>query len=94
MAKDVFTIDLVMRVLTDVRVHNELDTYVTPIVWSPPTPVRFCVCVRLCLQDRKLRIGYFSTEPWFPAVPAVRRAVDVAVNVLKQRGHEMVCAHA
>ena len=37
-----------------------------------------------------MRIGYLTSEPWFPAVPAMQRGVQIAIDVLRERGHELV----
>jgi len=39
---------------------------------------------------RKLRIGWYDSDGFQPAVPGCRRAVQVAVESLRSRGHEVV----
>ena len=36
-----------------------------------------------------MRIGYYDDDGYFTPVPACRRAVSVAVETLKQRGHKV-----
>lgn len=39
---------------------------------------------------KRLRIAYMKTDGWFDPVPAVQRAVDVAVDALREQGHEVI----
>ena len=41
-------------------------------------------------EDKKaLKIGYFYDNNFFPPVPSVSRALDMAIEELKKQGHEV-----
>ena len=58
----------------------ELDCQVVPIPWNE----------KMFSPKRKLKIGWFKEDGYFPLTPACARAVDVAVEALERAGCEVV----
>ena len=44
-------------------------------------------------EKRKLRIGYYEDDGFFPTTPGIRRAIQTAKSSLEASGHELVPFH-
>ena len=66
--------------LENVGKMSDLDHTVLPIPWRG----------HLFEPGRKLRVGWYDDDQFFPAVPGCKRAVRVAVEALASQGHEVV----
>ncbi len=75
LARSVDDLYLAMRVLTAVE-PNEIDVQAVPAPLGDPAAVRV----------EGLRIGTWTDDGFFPASPALRRAVSDAADALRQRG--------
>jgi fatty acid amide hydrolase len=76
-ARRVEDLSLAMSVLS----RSEPDFVISPPVgWAGPASV----------DVSKLRIGYYTDNEYFPASPAIRRAVEEAANWLRAAGAEVV----
>ena len=40
--------------------------------------------------DRKLKIGYYEDDGFFPTTPGIRRAVRMSRRLLEEQGHELI----
>ncbi|CAG7834509.1 unnamed protein product [Allacma fusca] len=60
--------------------HTKYDPKIPPIPWNP----------EIHESTRKLRIGYFSSIPFFPPVGDTIDVVEKAVEALKSLGHTLV----
>lgn len=100
MARDVFTVELVARLLLkDSYLLKNGDPNILPIPWNDQVanqgPVHLLVVLillwsQIIKTDRKLRIGYYDNDGFFPATPGVRRAVRLAKEKLEAAGHELI----
>ena len=75
MARSVADLTLAMRVLAAPG-QDAFDPSVAPVAWREPGAVDVAA----------LRIGYYEDDGYFPAAPAIRRAVREAVAILEQHG--------
>jgi fatty acid amide hydrolase len=75
MARTVADLDLAMSVLAAPGLER-IDPRVAPVPWRDPGAV----------QIEGLRVGFFEEDGFWPASPALRRAVREAVDVLAARG--------
>lgn len=48
-----------------------------------------CFCTQAYTDTKPLRIGMLVSDPAFPAVPAMQRAVQLAADLLTKRGHQV-----
>lgn len=74
-ARTVADLQLAMEVFSKTSLGSTYDL-VPPVPWSDPAKI----------QVENLRIGYYTDNGYFPASPALRRAVDEAVEALKELG--------
>jgi fatty acid amide hydrolase len=74
-ARTVADLRLAMEVFSATSLKSTHDL-VPPVPWPDPTKV----------QVEKLRIGFYTDNGYFPASPALRRAVDESVEVLRELG--------
>lgn len=79
MACDVDSLVTVMRALL-VPYMFELDNTVPPLPFNE----------QMYSSKRPLRIGYYTQDSAFHAVPACERAVHVAKTALQKQGHELI----
>jgi fatty acid amide hydrolase len=77
LARSTADLALAMRVLCQPGLER-LDCTVMPVPWVEPN------------LAKPLRAGYFNSAPFFPAAPAVARAVDDAAQALAGAGWEVV----
>ena len=67
--------------LQDPQLMSELDYKVKPSPWNE----------RLFRpQKKRLKIGYYTDDGYFPVTPACKRAVEVAIEALSDAGCEIV----
>jgi fatty acid amide hydrolase len=67
-------LQLAMAVLTETSLHPTFDL-VPPVPWPDPNKV----------PVEGLRIGFYTDNGYFPAAPALRRAVEEAAEALRKR---------
>jgi fatty acid amide hydrolase len=67
---------LLARDVADLRLALGI---LSPLPSTPPTPAL-----------RELRVGFYEDDGYFPASPAIRRAVREAADTLRERGVEVV----
>ena len=41
-------------------------------------------------EKKKLKIGYYEDDCFFPTTPGIRRAIQIAKSKLEASGHELV----
>ena len=75
MARTVADLELAMRVLAAPGLEK-LDPRIAPVAWPDPKAVSI----------EGLRIGVFEDDGYWPASPALRRAVREAAEILTMRG--------
>lgn len=80
-ARDVETLELVSRLLLENNFGAEHDSDVFPIPWNHQLHAA---------MNRKLRIGYYDCDGFFPTTPGMKRAVRMAREGLQKLGHELV----
>ncbi|XP_006815509.2 vitamin D3 hydroxylase-associated protein-like [Saccoglossus kowalevskii] len=79
MARDVDGVVLTMKALLTSEMFR-LDSSLPPIPFNAKK-----------FSDQKvMRVGYYDDDGYFTPVPACRRAVSVAVEALKSRGHTLI----
>ncbi|HEY76093.1 MAG TPA: amidase [Thermoflexia bacterium] len=74
-ARTVADLQLAMAVLAETSLHTTYDL-VPPVPWPDPNEVRV----------EGMRIGFYTDNGYFPAAPALRRAVEEAAEALQDRG--------
>ncbi|XP_077864667.1 vitamin D3 hydroxylase-associated protein-like [Saccoglossus kowalevskii] len=79
MARDVDGVVLTMKALLTSEMFR-LDSSLPPIPFNDATFSNIKV----------MRVGYYDDDGYFTPVPACRRAVSVAVEALKSRGHTLI----
>jgi fatty acid amide hydrolase len=77
-ARTVSDLQLAMGVLAETSLSITSDL-VPPVPWPDPTDVRV----------EQLRVGYYTDNGYFPASPAIRRAVEEAAEALRDLGAEV-----
>ena len=77
MARTVADLELAMRVLAAPGLEK-LDPRIAPVAWPDPNAVSI----------EGLRIGVFEDDGYWPASPALRRAVREAAEILTERGRD------
>ncbi|CAD5119227.1 DgyrCDS7859 [Dimorphilus gyrociliatus] len=77
--KDVQSVVSLMKALAS-NIMYELDETIPPLPFNND----------LYESKKNFRIGYFDFNGVFPAVPAVKRAVEHTKNILSNKGYEMV----
>jgi fatty acid amide hydrolase len=82
-ARSVADLQLAMKILagTSQQLTHDL---VAPVLWPDPTRV----------DVGQLRIGFYTDNGYFPASPALRRAVEEAAEALRQRGASVAPSEA
>ena len=81
MAQTVDGVVLGMKsMLEDAERMSALDSKVAPVPWRES----------LFKPNRKLRIGWYDTDHFFPTVPGCKRALAETLKGLEARGHEVV----
>jgi fatty acid amide hydrolase len=75
LARSVPDLVLAMEVLAAPGLE-QIDPYVPPVPWRDPAEI----------DVSKLRIGYYEDDAYFPAAPALRRAVREGAAALRDRG--------
>jgi len=78
MARETSTVVLLSKLLLDRCYLSKYDTLAVPIPWNHQLPAR------------KLRIGYYENDGFFPTTPGVQRAVRMARDHYEKLGHELV----
>jgi len=78
MAQETSTVALVSKLLLEQNYMLKFDDNVIPIPWNEQLP------------SRKLRIGYYEDDGYFPTTPGVRRAVRMAREHYEKMGHELI----
>lgn len=98
MARDVFTVELISKLLLKGHLLEE-DPDVLPILWNEKVLLSLLVMLQVNFKfasiqvldtNRKLRIGYYDDDGFFPTTPGVRRAVQLAKERLEEAGHELI----
>ena len=67
--------------LQDPEAMSNLDYNVVPIPWNEKL---------FSSTNKKLKIGYYTDDGYFPLTPACKRAVEVAIEALNDVGCEIV----
>ncbi|WP_456427715.1 amidase [Rhodocaloribacter sp.] len=75
LARTVADLQRAMQVLAETSLTTTHDL-VPPVPWPDPRKVRI----------EGMRIGFYTDNGYFPASPAIRRAVEEAADALRQRG--------
>lgn len=78
MARDASTVTLICKLLLEQNYLQKFDSTVLPIPWNEQLPTR------------KLRIGYYEDDGFFPPTPGVCRAVRQAREHYEKMGHELI----
>jgi fatty acid amide hydrolase len=80
LARSVDDLTLYMKAICNSKLMNELDPYRPPLTFNND------------LYDGKdnLKLGYFSSSTYFPTAAPCKRAVDMAVEALRNKGHTCV----
>lgn len=78
MARTVADLTLAMNVLAAPR-PDETDPAIPPVLWRDPAEI--------AVKD--LRVAFYTDDGYFPASPALRRAVREAVDALRSRGAQV-----
>lgn len=74
-ARTVADLQLAMEVFAETSLQATVDL-VPPVPWPDPANVRV----------ERLRVGFYTDNGYFPASPALRRAVEEAAEALRARG--------
>lgn len=99
MARDSQTVLTVTKLLLNnnyLQIHGDPD--VLPIPWNEHVKqIAFIfenlltnIYKQMFSEKRKLRIGYYENDGYFPTTPGIRRAVQIAKSKLEELGHELV----
>ncbi|PIO53260.1 hypothetical protein TELCIR_25412, partial [Teladorsagia circumcincta] len=79
MAKSINTcIEYLKMVWSDLYLYN-MDPYVPPVVWQE----------NMFSSQKKLRIGFYTTDGFITPTPANQRAVLEAKKILEDLGHTL-----
>ncbi|KAK4023136.1 vitamin D3 hydroxylase-associated protein [Daphnia magna] len=81
LARDSHTVATVTKLLLE---NNHLqmcgDPDLLPIPWNE----------QAFIGNKKLRIGYYEDDGFFPTTPGIRRAIQIAKTALEASGHDLV----
>lgn len=101
LARDSHTVATVTKLLLE---NNHLqmcgDPDLLPIPWNEqvwwcrlsPSEVlnRYAFHFQAFIGNKKLRIGYYEDDGFFPTTPGIRRAIQIAKTALEASGHDLV----
>lgn len=79
-AKDTSTVILISKLLLQQDCLQTFDDSMLPIPWNE----------QLSQPGRKLKIGYYEDDGFFPTTPGVQRAVRMAREHYEKLGHELI----
>nr|CAH0098966.1 unnamed protein product [Daphnia galeata] len=81
MARDSKTVVTITKLLlhdNHLQIHGDPD--LLPIPWNE----------KMFSEKKKLKIGYYEDDGFFPTTPGIRRAIQIAKSKLEASGHELV----
>ncbi|ODM88582.1 Fatty acid amide hydrolase 1 [Orchesella cincta] len=80
LAKDTDILALVFKSVLENNIQNDFDPLIAPIPWNET----------LFSSTKALKIGYYTSIPYFPAFPDVQKTVLKAKHALESAGHQVV----